>query len=415
MRLQAPRGTEDLFPAAAHTWREIESRYFELARRYGYGEIRTPMFEDAALFDRTAGEFSDIVQKEMYVFRDRGDRLLALKPEGTAPVVRAVIEGGKLPSGGHLRLAYRTEIFRYGRPGRGRLRQGHQVGAELLGSSAAAADAEMIELAMETARVIGVEGAIARVNSIGRTECRRAFGEAVLRHLAPVLGDLTEEARGRVEANPLGALDSKDPTLKAGLAGAPSIRDFLEPESKARLVAIEGMLGTANVPFEADPTIVRGLDYYTETVFEVTAPSLPDLSLVGGGRYDDLVSLVGGSPTPAVGFAMGIERAMICLEAQASLVAQPKPVAFLVAATPDAAAEVRAMARELRLAGSAVELDLDARSLKSQLRQADASGARYAALVGADELAAGTVTLRDLAEGVQETLLRADAMARLVR
>ncbi len=399
--LQAPRGTQDLFPARAHVWREFEGRYFALAARYGYGEIRTPMFEDAALFKRTSGDDSDIVTKEMYEFRDRGERDLALKPEGTAPVVRAAIEAKILAPGAVHRFAYRTEIFRYGRQGRGRLRQAHQFGAELLGVGDPAGDAEVAELAMEACLALGVSDAELRINSIGRAEARARMGEALLAHLAGFLRDAPAEERAKIERNPLGALDAKDPALREALEGAPSIVGFLEPGSRARYDTVLGMLAETGLRVVPDPAIVRGLDYYTETVFEIVSPSLPGLSIAGGGRYDDLVAGLGGAPTPAAGFGIGIERAILCVEALGGLPEGAPPEVFVVGATPDAADTVRRTVRALRGRGIAALSDLEGRSLRSQLNQASASGAPTALLIGADEIAAGTVTVRDLTRGEQ--------------
>lgn len=403
MRYQAPRGTQDLFPARAHVWRTLDARYFELARRYGYGEIRTPMFEDAALFLRTSGDESDLVTKEMYLFRDRGDRELALKPEGTASVVRAAVEAKTFGSGAIQRYAYRTEIFRYGRPARGRWRQAHQFGAELLGSASPNADAEVIELVMGTMAELGVTDALARVNSIGREACRASFGGALLDHLSAYLQEAEPEERAKIQRHPLGALDAKDAKLQAALVGAPSILDHLEPESRERWEAVTALLDESGVRWEVAPEIVRGLDYYTETVFEIASPSLPGLSIAGGGRYDGLVEEIGGPPTPAAGFGIGIERTILCLEALGGLPSEPRPEFFVVSATPDAVPAVRGAVRRLRADGRTVLWDPEGRSLKSQLRQADASGAARAVLIGKDELAAGTVTVRDLGASEQRT------------
>ena len=403
MRLQAPRGTQDILPGRSHVWAAMERAYFDLAARYGYGEIRTPMFEDAALFKRTSGDDSDIVAKEMYEFRDRGDRELALKPEGTAPVVRAMIEAKRLASGAVHRLSYKTEIFRYGRQGRGRFRQAHQFGAELLGASSPAADAEVAELAMEACLALGVTDAVLKFNSIGRAAARAKMSEALLTHLAPYLRDADSDERARIERNPLGALDAKDPRLQEALAEAPSILTFLEPESRARYDAVLTILAETGLAVEPDPTIVRGLDYYTETVFEIVSPSLPGLSIAGGGRYDGLVADLGGMPTPAAGFGLGIERAILCLEARDALPEGTPPEVFAIAATPDAGDAIRRAARTLRARGVRTVTDPEVRSLRSQLNQASASGAREALLIGADELAAGTVTVRDLAAGEQRS------------
>ena len=413
MRYQAPRGTQDLFPGRTHVWQELERRYFALAARYGYGEIRTPMFEEAALFLRTSGEESDIVQKEMYRFTDLGGRELALKPEGTAPTVRAAVDAKVFAPGAIHRYAYRTEIFRYGRQGRGRFRQAHQFGAELLGSATAYADAEVIELAMDACTVFGLRDAVVRVNSIGREETRREYGEALLTHLASYMAGLPEDQADRIRRHPLGVLDTKDPALQAAIEGAPSILGYLDPESAARFRTLVELLQSANVRFEIAPEIVRGLDYYTETVFEIVSPSLPGLSIAGGGRYDDLVREIGGPPTPAAGFGIGIERVILCLEELGALPVAADPLFFVVSATPDAVTEVRNIVRHLRSVGHTALHDLEVRSLKSQLRQANASGARYAILIGEDEKAANLITVRDLAASAQTTMTLTEFLAQI--
>ena len=401
MKFQAQRGTEDLLPGQSEIWQSLESTFQTLAHHYGYSEIRTPMFEDSELFRRSAGEASDMVSKEMYDFKDKGDRDISLKPEGTAGAMRAVTEHRLCPVGTHLRLWYKTPIFRYGRPGRGRLRQSHQFGAELLGSASAAADAEVIELAARFMDAIGLGDEPIWINSIGRTECRTRYQAVILEHMAAYLSDQEPETRAKYEKNPLGILDSKDPKAREALSGIPSILEFLEDDSKIRFETLQALLTDADVPFLISSDVVRGLDYYTETVFEYETAHLPGLSVLGGGRYDNLVKDIGGTATPCVGFGIGIERTLLALEAAKKLPEVPIADAFVVEATPEVGEYVRKLVRDLRSSGINVGYDIDSRSFKSQLRQADKSRARCAVIVGTDEIETESLKVRNLNTGEQ--------------
>jgi histidyl-tRNA synthetase len=397
MRFQAPRGTEDVLPADSPKWLHLEAAFREVTRLYGYQELRTPTFEDTNLFLRTAGETSDIVTKEMYSFQDKGDRPITLKPEGTAPAMRAVIEHSLCPPGTVLRLMYVTPIFRYGRPQKGRLREAHQVGLELVGSASAAADAEVIEITARFYQALGLTDIEVLLNSIGRDECRDRYREAILVHMESWLKDQSEETRDRTLKNPLRLLDTKDEATLAALQGLPPVTDFLEEDSRARFEQIQATLTDAGVAYRVSPEIVRGLDYYTETVFEVQSTKLgAQSSLCGGGRYDNLVKELGGSPTPSVGVAMGIERALIAMEGERIRVPMVRPDVFVVQATPEAHEVCQRVARHLRAGGVATMMDIDGRSMKSQLRQADKVSARWGVIIGRDELDAGAVQLRDL-------------------
>ena len=397
MRIQAPRGTEDVTPDLAPRWRHVEETFRAVAARYGYGEIRTPTFEDKALFVRGVGDTTDIVTKELYDFRDKGDREVALKPEGTAGAVRAVLEHSLCPPGTVLRLGYVTPIFRYERPQKGRLREAHQVGLEVLGSPSPLADAEVIEVTSRVYAALGLTETVVVLNSLGRDACRAAFRARVLGHMAAYLADQPEEARAKADRNPLRLLDSKDPAAREALQGLPAITDFLEDEERAHFERVQALLTDAGIAYRLDPGVVRGLDYYTGTVFEVHSTALGAKSeLCGGGRYDNLIKELGGAPTPAVGVGMGIERALIVLEAAGLLPAAPRPDAFVIAAGPEAEGAAMALARDLRAAGLTALTDPNARSLKSQLGQADKANARVALILGPDEIARGIVQLRRL-------------------
>jgi histidyl-tRNA synthetase len=413
MRFQAPRGTEDVLPDQAPRWQFVERTFAGLASRYGYREIRTPTFEDYDLFVRSSGETSDVVSKQMYDFVDKGERHIALKPEGTAPAMRAVIEHSLCPPGTVERLYYITPVFRYERPQKGRLREPHQVGLELIGSSSAAADAEVIELTVRFFEAVGLSGIHAKLNSLGRRDCRARYREALLQFARPLLADQSEEVRHKAEMNPLRLLDTKDPALIEAMAQAPRVTDFLEPESRTRLDEVRKLLDEAKVSYMLDEGIVRGLDYYTETVFEVHAEGIGAQSaLCGGGRYDDLVEELGGNPTPSVGVAMGIERTLLAMEMFGVNVEAPKPDVFVVCSV-ETAEHARRRVRELRAEGLSVLCDVDGRSWKSQLRQADKSGARFALFFGEDEAKTGQETLKDLASGEQLAVSPLETLRRL--
>jgi histidyl-tRNA synthetase len=414
MRFQAPRGTEDVLPADAFRWLRLETIFREVTRRYGYGELRTPTFEETALFTRTAGETSDIVTKEMYTFVDKGDRSMTLKPEGTAPAMRAVIEHNLCPPGTVTRLSYITPCFRYGRPQKGRLRELHQFGLELIGSPSAEADAEVIEVTIRFFEAAGLSDLTVLLNSIGRDECRSRYREAIMAHMASYLADKEETFRDQAAKNPLRLLDSKDADVQAALAGLPPITEYLEDDSRRRLDRIQQILTEANVRFEVRPEIVRGLDYYTETVFEVQHNKLgTQSSICGGGRYDNLVKELGGSATPSVGVGIGVERTLLALQGEGIEATTDLPVAFVVNATADAFDASQRLARSLRGEGLAVLSDIDGKSMKSQLRQADKSGARFALVMGEDELARGTVQVKELATGNQVEVAVGEAAATL--
>jgi histidyl-tRNA synthetase len=402
MRFQAPRGTNDVLPGDSHRWIDLENQFRSLAALYGYREIRTPVFEETDLFVRSSGETSDIVSKQMYSFEDKGGRNITLKPEGTAPAMRAVIEHNLCPQGTVARLSYVTPIFRYERPQKGRYRQAHQVGLELLGSASPAADAEIVEMTVRFYERLGLPGVQVLLNSLGRDECRTRFREAILQHAEPYLRDQSDEVRAKAQKNPLRLLDSKDPAVHEALSGVPPVTDFLEEESQRRFDELQALLSEAGVPYRVAPEIVRGLDYYTETVFEVQSSKLGAQSaLCGGGRYDDLIRQLGGPQTPAVGVGMGIERALMVLEEEGLAIPVEGVDVYLVLAGPEAAVRGRELVRTLRESGISVVLDLEVRSLKAQLRQADRSGARHALILGEDELAKGTVQVRHLASGEQ--------------
>lgn len=405
MKYQAPRGTHDILPRDSLTWAHLESSFRSLVGLYGYNELRTPTFEDTELFTRSSGETSDIVTKQMYDFTDKGGRSITLKAEGTAPAVRAYLEHGLGGQGQVTRLWYETPVFRYERPQKGRYREHHQFGIECLGSSSPLADAEVIEIAYRFLTAIQMPDVSVSLNSIGRTATRVAYREAILGHARAYLTDMSPEDRARAEKNPLRLLDSKDPKAVDLMKTAPSILDFLEEVSRSRFGVLCESLSNAGIPYEVRPEIVRGLDYYTDTVFEVLSNHLGAQSaLCGGGRYDGLVQDLGGPETPAIGFGMGIERLFLVLESLEKLQEAPRIVAFVVAADESARPEVRRICHDLRKAEISAQCDLEGKDMRRQLKQANAMNAEIAVLIGEEELKKRLATIRDLATGEQHTL-----------
>ncbi len=403
--IAAPRGTADLMPPATARWQELEARIHRLARRYGYGEIRTPVFEATELFVRGVGETTDIVEKEMYTFVDRGGRSMTLRPEWTAPVVRAAMQHG-LFSQGPQRLYYIGPIFRYERPQKGRYRQSHQFGIECAGFGGPEADAEVIALAWDLMQSYGLAGVALHLNSIGDEACRPRYREALLAHFRPHHGALSEDSQRRLERNPLRLLDSKAPEDRPFLDSAPSFADVLCDACRAHFARVRGYLDAMGIPYAVDPRIVRGLDYYTRTVFEFVSDALGAQSTVcAGGRYDNLVKSLGGPDVPSVGFALGLERFLMILEAMGFTGEGGRDGIQAIALGADARAALVPLVARLRGAVRVpVFADYEDRKLLAHLKLADRNNARYALILGSDELAAGEIILRDLERRRDEQL-----------
>ncbi len=404
MKYQAPRGTEDILPEESAQWQWLEGVFRRVCRLYGYKEIRTPTFEDTELFVRGLGETSDAVNKEMYTFIDRGGRSITLKPEATAPVVRAYVEHSLGHAGQISRLYYITPIYRYERPQKGRLRQSHQTGVELLGSASPNADAEVIDLTVRYYKALGLDSVNIKLNSLGMNDCRTKYREALLNYSKDFIKDYPMDFRARCEKNPLRLLDSKDEKLQTFMVNAPLISDYYEPETKQHFEKLQDLLTKLEIDFHLDAKLVRGLDYYTKTVFEVQSESLgAQNALCGGGRYDNLIEQCGGSPTPAVGVAMGIERALMVLKTTNDLSSLAEaPLAFAVCLT-DNQAEFWKIIQSLRDENLSIECDTESRSAKSQFRQADKSGAKFAIIIGDEELSNNQIKLKNLKTG-EETI-----------
>src|SRR5687768_2843089 len=407
--IQAPKGMQDILPGEAPKWQAIERIAREVATLYHFDEIRTPIFEHSELFHRGVGETTDIVHKETYTFNDRSDRSITLRPEGTAGVVRAVIEAGLLnDSGARVKVFYIGPNFRYERPAAGRYRQHHQFGVEAFGVAEGDQDAECILLQMDFYRRAGLKDLALRVNSLGDAESKQRYRDALVKFLSPKKDKLSGDSQRRLEDNPLRILDSKDPRDIEAVQGAPPSAEYLSEASTTHFDRVRTLLEAAAVPFSVDGTLVRGFDYYTGVVWEVTAAGLGAQSAVGGGgRYDNLVEMLGGRPTPGVGFGCGLERLLIALEAQqVALPLDQRPLVWLVA-HGDAAKDFNwTLMRELRAAGVRADMDVSGRSVKNQFKVAERAGAAFSVVVGESELASNTVMLKDLARREQSAVPR---------
>jgi histidyl-tRNA synthetase len=417
MKFQVPRGTFDVMPEESASWQALEAKARAVSTGYGYREIRTPIFEATELFQRGVGETTDIVAKEMYTFADRKGRSLTLRPEGTAGVMRALVEHGLAQVGRVHRLWYLGPMFRYDRPQAGRFRQFHQWGAECVGSELPAADVEIILLLVDGLRAVGLGDLAVQLNSVGHPGCRPAYLERLREWLAPHVDSMCADCRVRYEKNPLRVLDCKVPHDQAIAAGIPPILESLCAECRTHFDAVQAGLTAAGVRFALDPRLVRGLDYYTRTAFEVHDPARGAQSaLGGGGRYDGLIGAIGGPPVPGVGFSAGLERILLAVQ-ERGIATDPGPPLVYVARAggPAVEAAAQALLRELRGTGPAVA-DLEAgRGLGAQFKHADRLGARAAVILGEDELAANEVTVKDLQSGMQERVARADLAAHLAR
>jgi histidyl-tRNA synthetase len=412
MKYRAVRGTRDILPQEAARWQRVERLFREAFARYGYREIRLPIFEETALFARGLGDSSDIVEKEMYTFPDKSGNSLTLRPEGTAGVVRAFLEENLGGEGGAVKLWYAGPMFRYERPQKGRLRQFHQIGAEIFGIPGPVADAEVLQMVHATIAALGVPGLVLQINSLGDAACRPAFRHALTGHFRPRAAELCENCRRRLETNPLRVLDCKAEGCRALRAEAPDMREFLCAPCREHFAAVCGLLDAVGVPYVVNPAMVRGLDYYTRTTFELTSTGLGAQDTVAaGGRYDQLVEEFGGPATPGLGFALGVERLLLLLPDSAVDDAQ-RPI-FLAALGEAARRAAWPWLAELRRRGAAAEWDYEGRSLKSQLRRADRLRARLVVIVGENELGAGTAQLRDMTEKTQREVSLADLVETL--
>lgn len=401
MNIQRPRGTKDVYTPEVRGWQKIEQQAMELCDCYGFSQMRFPTFEYTELFARGVGDTTDVVQKEMYQFFDRDQRSITLRPEGTASVVRAFLEnslyGGAMPA----KYYYLIPCFRYEKPQAGRLREFHQFGAEVFGAAGPQADAEVIALADAYLRKIGLREIRLMLNSIGCPTCRASYFAALKEYLTQRKEQLCPTCLDRLEKNPMRVLDCKSPICQQATEGAPLMLDYLCEDCAAHFEGVKALLTDMGIDYTIDPRIVRGLDYYTRTVFEFVSESIGSQGTVcGGGRYDGLVEQLGGKPTPGLGFAMGLERLLMVLESQGeSLSGQTPCDLYFAPIGQEAQRKVAALARTLRDQGVAVQYDVMDRSIKAQMKYADKLGARYTMVVGDDELAAGQAQLKCMSDG----------------
>lgn len=421
MMMQAPRGTKDVLPQDSYRWQAVEAKMRQAAALAGYREVRTPVFEHTELFARGVGDTTDIVQKEMYTFKDKGDRSLTLKPEGTAGAVRAFLESNLYAEALPCKMYYlNAPIFRYEAPQSGRLREHHQFGLECFGAQDATTDAELILLAYRLVSSLGVKNLTVKINSIGCPNCRPKYHARLKEFLADRIDGMCPTCRTRFERNPLRVLDCKEKRCQELVQDAPSVLDLLCEDCAAHFAQLQACLQAAGIPYVVDSRIVRGLDYYTKTVFElITQTPEGNLTVCGGGRYDNLVEELGGPSVPAAGFGMGIERLLMLLESEGVQLPCPDTLEVFVTYMGEAKLAAFRLVEALRAAGIKADMDHCGRSLKAQFKFANKTGAPLTATLGEEELSQGVVKLRDMntrqeqvvplaqaAEAVREMLAR---------
>lgn len=404
--MQALRGTQDILPDNIYKWNHVESVIKELCALYGYSEIRTPMFEDTKLFLRGIGDTTDVVAKEMYTFEDRGGRSITLRPENTAAVVRSYLEHKLYGDQQVHKLFYIGSMFRYDRPQAGRYREFHQFGVEVLGASSPAADAEVINLAYTLFKTLGLKELELHINSIGDYKCRPIYRQKLIEFFEEKEDQLCDDCQARLHKNPLRILDCKEDSCRRASAGAPKITDYLCDECEKKFKAVKRYLAALEIPYSVDSRLVRGLDYYTNTAFEIQYPPLGAQSAIcGGGRYDGLVEDVGGPSTPGIGFAVGLERLLLALEMQ-KLIPEPanRKKVYIVTLGEDAIVEGIKIQQHLRDKGVIAEIDLQDRSIKGQMKQADKNNAEYTVIIGANEMEKKEAAVKNMENGKQQDI-----------
>jgi len=405
--MKSPRGMHDILPDDVGRWQALEAHARALAARFGYREIRTPVVEHTEVFQRTSGETSDIVEKEMYTFADRSGRSLSLRPEGTAGVVRAYLEHGMVSWPQPVRLYYLAPIFRYDRPQKGRYRMHHQFGAEIIGADAPAADVEVLSLPIRLMQSLGLTEVTVRINSVGDPACRPRYLEALRAYFRPRAAALSKDSRRRLDANPMRILESKEPEDQESARGAPLMQDYLCEACRAHFAQVKQLFGVIGIRYVEDPYIVRGLDYYTRTAVEIHSGRLGGAqnAMLGGGRYDGLAEQLGGPHTPGVGFGQGLERLLLVLEAEGLSIpaadGRSGLDAFVATAGDGAALEGFRLLDAIRLGGVNAVGEIEGRSLRAQMKSADRFGARFAVIIGDQEMAARRAGVRDMRTGDQ--------------
>ncbi len=399
-----PRGTNDFLADTVRKWQYLEEVIRKVCREYGYGEIRTPIFEHTELFQRGVGDTTDIVEKEMYTFTDRGDRSLTLRPEGTASAVRAFIENKLSTQAQPTKLYYIGPMFRYDRPQAGRYRQFHQFGVEVFGSNDPAVDAEVITMLMDLYGRLGLKDLELHINSVGCPKCREEHRKILQQFLGDKVSGLCKNCQGRFERNPMRILDCKNEACQGLTKGAPTTGQCLCPECDEHFAKVKGCLDLLGIEYKVNDRLVRGLDYYTNTAFEVMARGIgAQSSIGGGGRYNGLIEQVGGGPVPGIGWAMGLERAILTMEQQGIKFPEEPPFdVFIATIGEEAAGPALVLLTKLRKAGLAAEKDYLGRSLKAQMKYAGKFNAKFTLIMGGDELQRGVVVVRDMAAGTQQ-------------
>ena len=398
---KAPRGTQDVLPSQSYRWQYIEKVVREVSKNFGFKEIRFPTFEHTELFTRSVGDTTDVVQKEMYTFLDKGERSITLRPEGTACVVRSAVENNLLAEALPLKVSYVTSCFRYEKPQAGRLREFHQFGAEMFGASSPDADAQLICLANSIFEVLGVSNLTLKINSIGCPECRKNYHEALIKYFSEHTDELCGTCLSRLEKNPMRILDCKSPICSEIAKGAPKITDFLCDECSEHFNGVKKRLEVLGIDYIVDSSIVRGLDYYTKTVFEFVSENIGAQGTVcGGGRYDGLVKEIGGADTPALGFAIGLERLLLLLDACGVEIEKPSVCDIYIASLGEnAQIKSTSLVCNLRKLGIYAENDTMGRSLKAQMKYADKIGAKYSMVIGDDEINQNKANIKNMENG----------------
>ncbi len=401
MLTKAPKGTADILPENSHKWQYVEEAIRKLCADFGVNEIRTPVFEHTELFSRGVGDTTDVVEKEMYTFNDKGDRSITLRPEGTAGAARSFIEHGLFNNPQPTKLYYQISCYRYEKPQAGRMREFHQFGVEYFGTQHYSADAEIIELALMLFERLGIKDLTLRINSIGCPKCRQAYNEKLKEYLAENYDNLCETCKSRYDRNPMRIIDCKSSICKDIIKDAPRLIDFLCDECAEHFSCVRASLNNMDIPFVVDPDIVRGLDYYTKTVFEITADiDSSNTTICGGGRYDGLVEQLGGPSTPACGFAIGIERLLLCLEKQAIEVNNQNTIKVFVGNIgKESAFFAQRLVHDLRKLGISADYDKLDRSVKAQMKQANKLGCDYSLIIGDNEINEGKIMLKNMKLG----------------
>lgn len=398
----SPKGTEDLLPGDSYKWQYLEKKFKETADLYNFKEIRVPTFEHTELFERGVGDTTDVVEKQMYTFNDKGGRSVTLRPEGTSSVVRSFLQNSLYALPMPMKMFYNIACFRYENKQKGRLREFHQFGVEAFGAANATMDAEVLSLALTFLDSVGLKDLSVNINSIGCPTCRKAYSEALKAYLKPEYDRLCDTCKGRYERNPLRILDCKSDICHDIVKNAPSLLDYICDDCRAHFEEFRSCLDSMGIDYTIDPGIVRGLDYYTKTVFEIISG---EFTVCGGGRYDGLVEELGGKPTPAIGFGLGIERLLLRLEETGIEIPEPESVKLYIAPLGESAVkEAQRIVYELRKKGVSADTDHIGRALRAGMKYADKIGTQYTVVLGDNEIESGEINVKNMKTGVQTTV-----------